>query len=833
MIRRIPVTLMILGTAVVSLTAVFLFCFRSAEIATSGSLRFVNEANTPLANAELRLLCYETNNIGQPIDIPAFTKNDGTLTHDLPDSCQYLAALWLRHTQPSGKPQHGPAYRIYATSWLPGSSTLQPAAGDIKLYDSRPLVLFDIVATLAWEPAPDSSYLSELRSGLQQASSYLYDLTEGQMAFGEVQIMTNGRNWQGADLRFLTANDYRPTAYMGGIVPAATPYTAPATLSETVYVPGAIYLGRYWDGLDATDPVDGAWNTQNAARTLAHEWGHYALFLYDEYQQSNSGGRMETYCTCINLPGGGCSASAMAYHYTAVALWHEMEDGLPAVCEDTDQFHVHGEADWDTLLRWSDIQNISGTWLQPPSLPLVSQSPGIAGDLFGQTPGFRRFLPTVYQNGTAAASPTESTLTLALDGVFSQATLNAVNPQVYLVDPLQAQYQGTTNDVRPTPAQVGQIKLLGVTSSDRARIYAERFTTASSTGGRFVYPAPGGSDLPVTQSGTLTLGAATWGASLDVSYGMDGPLLRTMTVTLTSPTTLSVPPIAQRCSPEASVGCSDTPQWRQTMANSGANKWTAVFNAPANSSLEKYGLLQVNTPEKGDLWRWFQSLGGVGPAYDDGEAPLLDGLAMAAAATAVPGAENQVMMMPAASYDALLAPLPTGFTAVVGLPLDLDVIVPTPNASLVFTLFYSQAAVDRVGVDETQLELLHYSRTLNQWQVVGVSGRSTLMNWVASVPVTEDGIYALGWRPVPPPLANFDALPLSGPPPLLVNFINLTEGEYTSSLWNFGDGMSSTETNPSHIYQTPGLYTVTLTVSGPGGKDTLIVPDFITVGTLD
>jgi hypothetical protein len=302
-----------------------------------------------------------------------------------------------------------------------------------------------------------------------------------------------------------------------------------------------------------------------------------------------------------------------------------------------------------------------------------------------------------------------------------------------------------------------------------------------------------------------------------------------MTVTLVSPVTLPAAPVVQRCSPDAAVGCPTSPLWRQTMTAGGAMRWTATFNAPAGSSLAKYGLLQVKAAGHGELWRWFQSLGGVGPAYDDGEAPLLDGLATVAAATAVPGAENQVMLMPAASYEALLAPLPPGFAAVVGVPLDLDVLLPAPNVPLVLTLFYSQAAVDRLGANEAQLELLYYNRSLNQWQVVDVSGRSPLLNWVASVPVWEDGIYALGWRPISPPQANFDAFPHSGAAPLLVNFMNLSEGIYTSSLWNFGDGFTSTETNPVHVYQEPGVYTVSLMVSGPGGNDILVQPGFITV----
>jgi hypothetical protein len=327
----------------------------------------------------------------------------------------------------------------------------------------------------------------------------------------------------------------------------------------------------------------------------------------------------------------------------------------------------------------------------------------------------------------------------------------------------------------------------------------------------------------------LTLAATTWEASLDVNYGMAGPLLTAMTVTLVSPDTLTTVPVVQRCSPDAAIGCPDDPDWRQTMTASGALTWTAAFNAPPGDSLAKYGLLQVQAPGHGELWRWFQSLGGVGPAYDDGEAPLLDGMAMVAATAAVPGATNRVMLMPAASYEALLAPLPPGVAAVVGVPLDLDVILPLPDVPVVLTLFYSQAVVDRLGAAEAELELLHYNRNLNQWQIVGISGRSPVLNWLASGPLLEDGIYAVGWRPLPPPQAIFDAVPRKGPAPLPVNFFNLSPGNFDSSLWDFGDGITTTETSPGHLYEAAGVYTVTLTVSGPGGSDTLVQPAFIMV----
>ena len=70
------------------------------------------------------------------------------------------------------------------------------------------------------------------------------------------------------------------------------------------------------------------------------------------------------------------------------------------------------------------------------------------------------------------------------------------------------------------------------------------------------------------------------------------------------------------------------------------------------------------------------------------------------------------------------------------------------------------------------------------------------------------------------PEADFSAAPLSGIAPLEVEFSDLSTGDIESWEWDFGDGGTSTERNPSHIYTAAGDYTVKLTVSGPGGSDT-------------
>ena len=68
------------------------------------------------------------------------------------------------------------------------------------------------------------------------------------------------------------------------------------------------------------------------------------------------------------------------------------------------------------------------------------------------------------------------------------------------------------------------------------------------------------------------------------------------------------------------------------------------------------------------------------------------------------------------------------------------------------------------------------------------------------------------------PVANFSSNVTTGNPPLSVQFTDLSENA-TEWNWNFGDGSSSIEQNPIHVYSTAGNYTVTLTVNNEAGSD--------------
>lgn len=70
------------------------------------------------------------------------------------------------------------------------------------------------------------------------------------------------------------------------------------------------------------------------------------------------------------------------------------------------------------------------------------------------------------------------------------------------------------------------------------------------------------------------------------------------------------------------------------------------------------------------------------------------------------------------------------------------------------------------------------------------------------------------------PVAAFDSNVTAGEAPLVVAFSDHSTGNPTAWQWDFGDGATSTTQNPTHRYQTPGGYTVTLTVSNAAGSHT-------------
>ena len=79
------------------------------------------------------------------------------------------------------------------------------------------------------------------------------------------------------------------------------------------------------------------------------------------------------------------------------------------------------------------------------------------------------------------------------------------------------------------------------------------------------------------------------------------------------------------------------------------------------------------------------------------------------------------------------------------------------------------------------------------------------------------------------PSISFSGTPTSGTAPLSVKFEVTTSGSPASWYWDFGDGGTSTERNPTYTYVIPGTYTVILTAKYPYGNKPVTKSSYITV----
>ena len=91
----------------------------------------------------------------------------------------------------------------------------------------------------------------------------------------------------------------------------------------------------------------------------------------------------------------------------------------------------------------------------------------------------------------------------------------------------------------------------------------------------------------------------------------------------------------------------------------------------------------------------------------------------------------------------------------------------------------------------------------------------------AGLTATAGAAVAVAPAPNRPPVAAASANPVSGTAPLTVNFSSAgssdPDGAIAGYAWVFGDGSTSPDANPTHVYASAGSYIATLTVTDVGG----------------
>ncbi len=241
----------------------------------------------------------------------------------------------------------GWAYTTYLTSIVRAGEELAPHtvtdAGEQRLMLQRdyPLILFNLLVSIEWDAT--EAYIEQIARAVTLASDHLFDLTDGQMAFGNVEIYANAQHWADADIQVSTKNIVRPHAYVGGLLE-----------EDTARI---IRIGRGWDGQTGNS---GAWDRPEGYRTLIHEFSHYALYLYDEYvayefdDNGNVLGEVPAVCPVSSKDATdpeAVRASAMYDGYRATEFSAFEVPGLWSdACGETLHFQYAQQSAWETIV---------------------------------------------------------------------------------------------------------------------------------------------------------------------------------------------------------------------------------------------------------------------------------------------------------------------------------------------------------------------------------------------------------------------------------------------------------------------------------------------------
>ncbi len=267
------------------------------------------------------------NNAGEPLQ----TNHNGYLQGKSRIALGDTLVAMLPHQETDGAV-------IYLTNTTPITTGLladnvgQQGNQVLDVSEDQQLTLFDLDVSLEWDARNDKQFLAQLEYDLRRVSEILYDWTDGQAALGHITIYHDRENWNYAHIRIYATNRLRPNANQGGIVTEAVgDPTRPF-----VYEPGQVRIGAVWNRYGEANGTMG----EDWPRTLAHELGHYAFFLDDNYIGLDDEGRLVPVTTC---PG------AMSDPYLDNTSEFHPPDGWEPGCIPTLSHQGTGRSDWETI----------------------------------------------------------------------------------------------------------------------------------------------------------------------------------------------------------------------------------------------------------------------------------------------------------------------------------------------------------------------------------------------------------------------------------------------------------------------------------------------------
>ncbi len=342
-------------------------------------------------------------------------------------------------------------YTVYNTSapttalGLDAFEVKGPGTQELVVTAANPLVLFNMDVSLEWDARNDGTLLDDLTEAIKRASETFYHVSGGQMALGQVRIFQNKENWLNSDVVIYANSSVRPRATMGGVVNTPTSDVISATKVITdAFWPGQIRMGPAWDPYGENR----AELTRDWQRALAHEFGHYLLYLPDNYLGYDPRGVITT----VDCRGSFMTNSSDIEYakYLTSEEWRKPKNN----CGSTIAARLTGRSDWETITKFYPMVHPADDQPGPAVLPLDVTEVSVIPPATRPTA-----LPARYYD---------------LRDAFSQR-VNVAQGQGYLY-----QRQGTDDlrDDRVIPlgstSRADRLRVRGASPGDRVCVYDDR-----------------------------------------------------------------------------------------------------------------------------------------------------------------------------------------------------------------------------------------------------------------------------------------------------------------------------------------------------------------------
>lgn len=254
-------------------------------------------------------------------------------------------------------------YTLYYSSGTPTASGLGAypvttlGLQALQVTPNHPLLLFNLDLSLEWDARNDGTFMEDLERAVKRSSEVLYDVSDGQIAIGEMRVHQAKAGWISSDIIMYAQNGIRPRASMGGVTAGLRNDVGVSGVISNAYGPGQIRMGPNWDPFgQSLAELSSDWE-----RALAHELSHYLLYLPDNYIGVQDGLPIST----------DCRGSFMTSTYDDAYSEFLTRAGWTGQCLDTVAAHLLDRTDWETVrVFYGDLLEPAALNTGPSILPL-------------------------------------------------------------------------------------------------------------------------------------------------------------------------------------------------------------------------------------------------------------------------------------------------------------------------------------------------------------------------------------------------------------------------------------------------------------------------------